>query len=822
MPKDDKEDKGWLNDLTKKQKLVFGLASLMVVILIGVFAWLGITGRFKIGAVTEFKPTKTSVPYAFSSLSRNAQNVTPKVSIYQDYDNSTATSVTYQTICTTQYDASFDPTAVTSNRRFVIKAFDANGGSKGTYAQDPCQPKSKEFSHVSPYVGGGFIQPITINTTGVTKLTIEDQKFASAGTRNGQEPDIIGDIEIVGSDENIKIFSANSKAVASRVPTADEAVLYSSENYGGAAFPVAADTPDLTGIPFNDLTHAAALGTNIESVTVCTGKNYTEDCATYTDQTPSITASGLLSGISSVKIKKKAGGGGATVQQYYIKAVSSGTIYDADDNANPPEGTGVKATVNSGSTAILHVKIQGATEATVVSGSTLPVIRPTTLTAADGVIDADVYITSGLNNIGVTFPFTLRYKSEGSDSFTTFTRNINITVTSPLTITPTTATIKVNELKKLFTVRGLANNDGRNAYSKNVDIAKVSGFWAEAGGDNTKATIDVTGIKEGTATIVVTSAGRTAEATVTVAGTLDPCTSCTSDQECINGKCVNHVVINSFTADPKIIDLGKESTLSWSTTYATDCEIDHGVGGVAVNGSTVVKPTITTTYTLTCGNGGTYKDKEQETVEVRNPNVCADGESVFDAVQSLWLLRTLSSNALTNDSTLESYLGDYVLSYYFDGFNKSYGESKNGKAGDFIGQGFWLKNKTGYDYLCLAISGTAKDSVETTLPHKGLGIVGNPLGGAISLKNNVAFKFSSTGDTWVSWDKAFNDGLLKAAFIWDNPTNSYLSFTNLSRYGDFAKYGYQTFSNMQDNLGPNEGIWIAPKSTETVTVRITK
>jgi RHS repeat-associated protein len=57
-------------------------------------------------------------------------------------------------------------------------------------------------------------------------------------------------------------------------------------------------------------------------------------------------------------------------------------------------------------------------------------------------------------------------------------------------------------------------------------------------------------------------------------------------------------VIGSFTASPLGITLGQGSTLSWSTSYATNVSIS-GIGTVGGSGNQVVSPTSTTTYTLT-------------------------------------------------------------------------------------------------------------------------------------------------------------------------------------------------------------------------------
>jgi len=67
-------------------------------------------------------------------------------------------------------------------------------------------------------------------------------------------------------------------------------------------------------------------------------------------------------------------------------------------------------------------------------------------------------------------------------------------------------------------------------------------------------------------------------------------------------------IINSFSASPSTITVGESSTLSWSVTDATrvtdatSVTIDHGIGSVALTGTTAVNPTTTTTYTLTATN----------------------------------------------------------------------------------------------------------------------------------------------------------------------------------------------------------------------------
>jgi peptidoglycan-associated lipoprotein len=61
----------------------------------------------------------------------------------------------------------------------------------------------------------------------------------------------------------------------------------------------------------------------------------------------------------------------------------------------------------------------------------------------------------------------------------------------------------------------------------------------------------------------------------------------------------------TLNASPSSIDAGQTATLSWSSTSATDLDIEPGVGKVAPQGSTPVNPNASTTYTITAtGSGG--------------------------------------------------------------------------------------------------------------------------------------------------------------------------------------------------------------------------
>src|SRR5579863_5303574 len=61
----------------------------------------------------------------------------------------------------------------------------------------------------------------------------------------------------------------------------------------------------------------------------------------------------------------------------------------------------------------------------------------------------------------------------------------------------------------------------------------------------------------------------------------------------------------TLNASPTTVDPGQTVTLSWSSTNATDLDIEPGIGKVAPQGSTPTNPTTSTTFTITAtGSGG--------------------------------------------------------------------------------------------------------------------------------------------------------------------------------------------------------------------------
>ncbi len=79
--------------------------------------------------------------------------------------------------------------------------------------------------------------------------------------------------------------------------------------------------------------------------------------------------------------------------------------------------------------------------------------------------------------------------------------------------------------------------------------------------------------------------------------------SCSNDNQCGGGggQQQNQGGGATITAAPSSITEGQSTQLSWVYQGQGACSIDQGIGSVANSGSVTVSPTLTTTYTITCG-----------------------------------------------------------------------------------------------------------------------------------------------------------------------------------------------------------------------------
>ena len=109
---------------------------------------------------------------------------------------------------------------------------------------------------------------------------------------------------------------------------------------------------------------------------------------------------------------------------------------------------------------------------------------------------------------------------------------------------------------------------------------------------------------------------------------------------------------DTFTATPVTINRGSNATLAWTTSNATTVTINNGIGAVAVDGSKIVTPLTTTTYTLVATNATGVTDSCPVTVTVVQPvalPTCALSLGISPALTAgdSTMLSWTSTNAVT-------------------------------------------------------------------------------------------------------------------------------------------------------------------------------
>jgi len=141
--------------------------------------------------------------------------------------------------------------------------------------------------------------------------------------------------------------------------------------------------------------------------------------------------------------------------------------------------------------------------------------------------------------------------------------------------------------------------------STNADTAVID---QGIGSVSANGTITVSPTGTTTYTITATGLGGTATASVTIS--FFPPTA-------------------GIQASPETIAAGESSTITWTTTYTDTCTIEPGIGSVNPNGSIVVSPGQTTTYTLTAtGLGGTATASVTVSIYPPTVGIQADPETI--------------------------------------------------------------------------------------------------------------------------------------------------------------------------------------------------
>ncbi len=88
----------------------------------------------------------------------------------------------------------------------------------------------------------------------------------------------------------------------------------------------------------------------------------------------------------------------------------------------------------------------------------------------------------------------------------------------------------------------------------------------------------------------------------------------------------------SLTASPSTIIKGQSTTLSWNSSHSTDVKIDNGIGEVREDGSRMISPSVSTTFTATAtGPGGNATASARITVAAPPPDTAPPPSALTDS-----------------------------------------------------------------------------------------------------------------------------------------------------------------------------------------------
>jgi hypothetical protein len=221
--------------------------------------------------------------------------------------------------------------------------------------------------------------------------------------------------------------------------------------------------------------------------------------------------------------------------------------------------TAVPTILTAGDSATLQWNVTGAT----------------TVTISPGVGNVALSGSQAVSPAGTT-TYTLTAQSGAG----TQTANVIITVNpAPTPVTPViinTFSVDQSMITAGQSVTLKWNVTGATAVTIDPDIGSVA-----LSGSKTVS-------PAGTTTYTLTAQGSAGPQTADVIVTVNPAPA--------------QVVVNAFSVDPSMIDVGQSATLQWNVTGATIVKIDPDIGDVASSGSETVSPTETTTYVLTANN----------------------------------------------------------------------------------------------------------------------------------------------------------------------------------------------------------------------------
>jgi Malectin domain len=208
----------------------------------------------------------------------------------------------------------------------------------------------------------------------------------------------------------------------------------------------------------------------------------------------------------------------------------------------------------------------------------------------------------------------------------TITHNPSGAVDTSLVTNPAPVSVYRSERYGTFTYT-VSNLTANKSYTVNLHFTED--YWTAAGqrlfnvsinGSRVPSSFDIFAATGAQHKAIVKTFTAVADVNGKVAISFAPTTSSPDQNAKVDG--VEVLAISSptakLTSNPTSVTSGQNSTLTWSSTNATSCTGTGFSTGNAVSWSVGVSPTASTTYTVSCANGGT-RATANTTVKVTAP-----------------------------------------------------------------------------------------------------------------------------------------------------------------------------------------------------------
>ncbi|MGB7191367.1 MAG: hypothetical protein WBD10_14595, partial [Acidobacteriaceae bacterium] len=198
------------------------------------------------------------------------------------------------------------------------------------------------------------------------------------------------------------------------------------------------------------------------------------------------------------------------------------------------------------------------------------------------------------------------------------------------------------------------------------------------------------------------------------------------------------IQILSFSATDSQIESGQSTTLKWQTSNASEVSIDNGIDRVDASGQTSVRPSVTTTYTLTAkGTSG---------VQQRNVNVIVEPKAVAAAPKPTAVPK--ATPTIDEPALLQQVLNNFKAAYNAHDMARMRGVWTGMSKSQAHGLENFFKGNSGAkvqdDCPASSLSVTGESAQWACKETTTLVVSGRPL----SSSHDIRFSFAKRNGTW--------------------------------------------------------------------------